>query len=89
VTLTGFVTPGDGPADGFDLTRLVITHCVIDAQPASIPIAASGAVGSGASLETGQWVTITGTVAATTDGRLSIDAATVEQIDEPADPYEY
>ena len=89
VTLTGFVTPGDGPADGFDLTRLVITHCVIDAQPASIPIAASGAVGSGVSLETGQWVTITGTVAATTDGRLSIDAATVEQIDEPADPYEY
>jgi uncharacterized repeat protein (TIGR03943 family) len=89
VTLTGFVTPGDGPADGFDLTRLVITHCVIDAQPASIPISASGAVSAGGSLETGQWVTITGTIAATTDGRLSIDAATVERIDEPADPYEY
>ena len=42
VTLTGFVTPGDA-ADGFDLTRLVITHCVIDAQPASIPVAASDA----------------------------------------------
>ena len=84
VTLTGFVTPGDGSASGFDLTRLVITHCVIDAQPASIPIAASDRA-----LETGQWVTITGTVTATTDGRLSIDAVSVEPIDEPADPYEY
>lgn len=84
VTLTGFVTPGDGSAGGFDLTRLVITHCVIDAQPASIPIGASDRA-----LETGQWVTITGTVTATDDGRLSIDAASVEPIDEPADPYEY
>jgi uncharacterized repeat protein (TIGR03943 family) len=84
VTLTGFVTPGDGSASGFDLTRLVITHCVIDAQPASIPIAASDSA-----LETGQWVTITGTVASTADGRLSIDAVSVEPIDEPADPYEY
>jgi uncharacterized repeat protein (TIGR03943 family) len=84
VTLTGFVTPGDGSESGFDLTRLVITHCVIDAQPASIPIAASDTA-----LETGQWVTITGTVASTADGRLSIDAVSVEPIDEPADPYEY
>ena len=83
VTLTGFVTPGDGSAGGFDLTRLVITHCVIDAQPASIPVAASGG------LETGQWVTITGTVSSTADGRLEIDASSVEPIDEPADPYEY
>ena len=83
VTLTGFVTPGDGSAAGFDLTRLVITHCVIDAQPASIPVAASDG------LETGQWVTITGTVSSTADGRLQIDASSVEPIDEPADPYEY
>ena len=83
VTLTGFVTPGDSSAGGFDLTRLVITHCVIDAQPASIPVAASDG------LETGQWVTITGTVSSTADGRLEIDASSVEPIDEPADPYEY
>ena len=82
VTLTGFVTPADG-TEGFDLTRLVITHCVIDAQPASIPVAASDA------LEIGQWVTVTGTVSSTADGRLEIDASSVEAIDEPADPYEY
>ncbi len=81
VTLTGFVTPGDGD---FQLTRLVITHCVIDAQPASIPV-----VGAQTSGETGQWVTVTGTVRSSSDGRLVIDAASVESIDEPQDPYEY
>lgn len=81
VELTGFVTPGE---DGeFDLTRLVITHCVIDAQPASLPIAAEDVP------DTGQWVTVTGTVRSTSDGRLVVDATTVEPIPEPEDPYEY
>jgi uncharacterized repeat protein (TIGR03943 family) len=83
IALTGFVTPGDG-AGGFDLTRLVVTHCVIDAQPASIPVAASGSP-----METGQWVTISGTVSSNADGRLEIDATSVEAIDAPEDPYEY
>ena len=81
IELTGFVTPGENGE--FDLTRLVITHCVIDAQPASVPV-----VGS-AIPDTGQWVTVTGTVRSTSDGRLEIDAASVAQIDEPEDPYEY
>jgi uncharacterized repeat protein (TIGR03943 family) len=83
VTLTGFVTPA-GDADGFRLTRLVITHCVIDAQPASLPIQSSGSVPS-----TGGWVTVTGTVRSTSGGALQIDAQSVESIDEPNDPYEY
>ncbi|MEU1973129.1 TIGR03943 family protein [Microbacterium sp. NPDC019599] len=81
VTLTGFVTPGD---TSFDLTRLVITHCVIDAQPASIPVEAGEAAP-----DTGQWVEITGTVRASADGQLSIVAESIERIDEPGDPYEY
>ena len=82
VELTGFVTPGEGGE--FDLTRLVITHCVIDAQPASLPVV------SGASApDTGQWVTITGTVRSSSDGQLVVDAAAVEEIGEPEDPYEY
>jgi uncharacterized repeat protein (TIGR03943 family) len=86
IELTGFVTPTDtAAADGaFDLTRLVITHCVIDAQPASLPV-----VGAVASPGTGQWVTITGTVRSSSDGRLVVDAAAVEEIAEPEDPYEY
>jgi uncharacterized repeat protein (TIGR03943 family) len=82
VELTGFVTPGEDGA--FDLTRLVITHCVIDAQPASLPVVA----GDGAPA-TGQWVTITGTVRSSSDGQLVVDAAAVEEIAEPQDPYEY
>ena len=84
VTLTGFVTPGES---GFDLTRMVITHCVIDAQPASIPIDATAT--DEQSPATGQWVRIEGTVRASTDGGLAIVADSVQLIDEPGDPYEY
>lgn len=86
VTLTGFVTPGED--GGFALSRLVITHCVIDAQSASIPVAV-GEDEASADAETGQWVTVEGMVRANSDGRLFIDAGTVELIDEPEDPYEY
>lgn len=81
VTLTGFITP-DG--DGVDLTRLVITHCVIDAQPAALPVGIDAG-----EYETGQWVTVTGTVKADDDGALRIEPTSVEAIDEPGDPYEY
>lgn len=80
ITLTGFVTPGD---DGFSLTRLVITHCVIDAQPASLPIAADGTAPG-----TGTWVTVTGTIR-DADGRLQVQASDVTVIEQPKDPYEY
>jgi len=84
VTLTGFVTPAE---DGdVNLTRMVISHCVIDAQPASVPVSGGGLDGD---YETGQWVEVTGTVRAGDDGTLSIESATVKRIDEPKDPYEY
>ena len=79
ISLTGFAAPGD---DGFDLTRLIITHCVIDAQPASLPVA-TGEIPSD-----GQWVTVTGTIR-DVDGQLRVDAASVTPVDEPEDPYEF
>lgn len=82
VRLTGFVTPGD---DGeLSLNRLVITHCVIDAQPAELPM--DGDVDG---LDTGQWVEIAGDIAVDDSGSLVIEAASIERIDEPEDPYEY
>lgn len=82
VELTGFVTPG---ADGsLDLTRMVITHCVIDAQPASVPIVADAG-----SYDVGQWVQVTGTVRAEGDGTLRVEPTDIVAIDEPKDPYEY
>ncbi len=82
VTLTGFVS-GDA-ADGFDLSRLVITHCVIDAQPARLQISSDASVPAD-----GQWVSVTGTVRASSTGELAIIADEVTAIDEPSDPYEY
>jgi uncharacterized repeat protein (TIGR03943 family) len=83
VTLTGFITPGQDGAT-FDLTRLVITHCVIDAQTARLPISAAVAAPA-----TGQWVTVTGTVRSSGDGALEVRADQVTTIDQPTDPYEY
>lgn len=82
VVLTGFVTPGD---DGsLRLTRLVITHCVIDAQPAGIPVQAEAST-----YATGQWVEVSGTVRELGDGSLVVTPTTITEIAEPVDPYEY
>lgn len=80
VELTGFVTAGD---DGIRLGRLVITHCVIDAQPAYVPVATDE------SFAKGQWVTVTGRVAAAADGTLRIEPDAITAVAEPDDPYEY
>lgn len=84
VTLTGFVTPDESSDDGVNLTRLVITHCVIDAQTATLPVAVDPG-----DYDTGQWVEVTGKVRADADGTLSIEPTDVVAIDEPKDPYEY
>ncbi len=82
VTLTGFVTPtGD---DEVNLTRLVITHCVIDAQPATLPVTIDAG-----EFDTGQWIEVEGTVRADADGSLHVEPTSVTAIDEPGDPYEY
>ncbi|MGP6206023.1 TIGR03943 family protein [Microbacterium sp.] len=83
VTLTGFVAPGDA-GTGFLLSRFVITHCVIDAQLAAVPIAWGGTAAP-----EGEWATVTGTVRSDSDGRLHIAAESVEAVPEPEDPYEY
>jgi uncharacterized repeat protein (TIGR03943 family) len=82
VTLVGFVTPGE--SDAMNLTRMVITHCVIDAQPAAVPVTIDAA-----EYGTGQWVEVTGTVKADADGALRVLPTSVVEIDEPGDPYEY
>lgn len=84
VTLTGFVTPADSRSDEVRLTRMVITHCVIDAQPAAVSVSADAGT-----YATGQWVEVTGTVKADADGTLRIVPTSVVEIDEPGDPYEY
>lgn len=83
VTLTGFV--GHDRDGGFDITRLVIVHCVIDAQAASVPVQQ---LTPPAALTQGEWVTITGTMATDASGSLVVDAQTIAPITTPTDPYE-
>lgn len=61
---------------------MVVTHCVIDAQTATLPVRADETP------ETGQWVEVVGSVREV-DGRLVVSADTVTPIAEPEDPYEY
>ncbi|MFS0894589.1 TIGR03943 family putative permease subunit [Microbacterium sp. 179-I 3D3 NHS] len=84
VTLIGFVTPAASGDDDVNLTRLVITHCVIDAQTATLPVTVDPG-----EYPTGQWVEVTGTVKADADGALRVVPTDVVAIDEPKDPYEY
>lgn len=93
VTLTGFVTPGED-AEAVSLTRMIITHCVIDAQPAAVPLSIDSDENgdpqfSNGQFTTGQWIEVTGTVTAADDGSLRVVASSVDAIDEPRDPYEY
>ncbi|HWK77823.1 TIGR03943 family putative permease subunit [Microbacterium sp.] len=87
VTLVGFVTPGQ--ADAVNLTRMIITHCVIDAQPAAVPVTMDAGEYGPDLVKTGQWIEVTGTVKADADGSLRVLPTSVVAIDEPGDPYEY
>ncbi|QSB24001.1 TIGR03943 family putative permease subunit [Curtobacterium sp. 24E2] len=89
VRLSGFVVPGDGGS--FTLTRFVISCCAVDAQPVGLGVVTDDADGSVP--DEGQWVTVTGALAAnpdqSADARIVIKAAKVQDIAQPEDPYEY
>lgn len=81
--LTGFVAPAD---DGFRLTRLVIVHCVIDAQAASVPVSLAPGVPDFAP---GEWVEVAGEFARSAAGGLVLEPVSIIPVAEPEDPYEY
>ena len=87
--MTGFVTHG---SDGtWYLTRLLVTCCAADATISKVEIRGDEADGAP---QTDSWVTVTGTWIP--KGKLGTDgawppvlkAAQVEQVKEPADPYD-
>ncbi|MCD1267957.1 TIGR03943 family protein [Microbacterium sp. MEC084] len=86
VTLTGFVTPDEGNAEALRLGRLVITHCVIDAQPASVPVVSPDWRDA---VEVGGWIQVDGIVTTDASGALLIEPREISSIPEPSDPYEY
>lgn len=86
VTLTGFVTPSAQDPDELRLTRMVITHCVIDAQPAAVPVTVQAWASD---LAVGDWIEIEGTITVSSEGALTIVPTGIVPVEEPGDPYEY
>ncbi|MBP2459005.1 putative repeat protein (TIGR03943 family) [Clavibacter michiganensis] len=91
VDITGFVSADpDDPDDVFYVTRFVITCCAVDAQPVGVPVYQPGWAST---LETDEWVRVTGPFASNPSARsrqpLAVVPQGVEPVDQPADPYVY
>lgn len=89
--VAGFVTPGaDASDDVFWVSRFVITHCAIDAQPVAVPVHLENWEDS---LSADQWVRVTGEFdtnpSSDSTEALALLPADVEQIEQPAEPYLY
>jgi uncharacterized repeat protein (TIGR03943 family) len=87
VRATGLALRADGLGAGeFALLRYAIAHCVADARPLALLVAASG----GRALAADQWVEVEGVLAITErDGSrlVTIAAERVRPIPEPPNPY--
>ncbi|MFO7691363.1 MAG: TIGR03943 family protein [Cryobacterium sp.] len=91
VRVLGFVSPdANDPENVFYVARFVVTCCAVDAQPIGVPVYLPGWQST---LETDQWVDVTGVLAINPSTRvaepLAIDPADITPVDRPADPYVY
>jgi putative membrane protein len=91
VDITGFVSADpDDPDDVFYVTRFVVTCCAVDAQPVGVPVYQPGWKST---LQTDEWVRVTGPFASNPSAKsrqpLAVMPQGVEQVDQPADPYVY
>lgn len=86
VSLVGFITPSADDPNGVRLTRMVITHCVIDAQPASVPVSIASWQSDYA---VGDWIEIVGTIRVADNGSLWIEPSNIAVTEEPWSPYEF
>lgn len=89
--VTGFVTPDtDDPENVFYVARFVVTCCAVDAQPLGVPVYLPG---WRQAHRVDSWVRVSGRFvpnpSATSMQEIVIDAASVEEIEQPADPYVY
>ncbi len=90
VRLTGLVVHSDELPDGFLLTRFVLTCCAADALPVQVGVRGGGTP------EEDTWVEVEGTLVppdevrpTDTDlPRVDLEATSVTEIPEPADPYQ-
>ena len=91
VDASGFVLPSAEDSENvFYITRFVVTHCAIDAQPVGVPVYLPG---WREEYEADQWVEASGALGANpaqsgTDPLVLVPEQ-LAGIDEPSDPYVY
>ncbi|WP_210508229.1 TIGR03943 family protein [Naasia sp. SYSU D00057] len=87
--VTGFVLDAESE-DTFYLSRYLITHCAIDAQPVGIPVHWPGWQDE---VEPGGWLSISGAFGANedplVDSSVVLTPDATEQVEQPDDPYVY
>jgi uncharacterized repeat protein (TIGR03943 family) len=86
----GFVTESEDSEDSFVLTRFVVSHCAIDAQPVGVTVYSPGWSDR---FEVGSWVSVDGAFAIAPDSSagspVSVAPESVAATPEPDVPYEY
>lgn len=84
VELVGFVThPADAPGT-FSLTRFYVSCCAADALPYSVPVSVSG----GRDRSDDEWLRVEGSLVQSGD-RWVLEAARIEAVEAPTEPYLY
>lgn len=91
VDVVGFVTADpEDPENMFYVSRFLISHCAIDAQPVGVPVYLENWQGS---FENDQWVQATGGMETNRSDRSSLPIALVPDdivgVDQPDEPYLY
>lgn len=90
VEVLGFVTPSPDSDDVFYVTRFVITHCAVDAQPVGVPVYQPGWQSQ---LAADDWVQVAGEFdsnqSTTSSAAIALTPSEVTGVDEPSDPYLY
>ena len=88
IAMLGFVSPDPESEDVFYVTRFVVTHCVIDAQPVGVPIYQPGWQDA---LQADDWVDVSGVFSAdpTTSGSHPVVQlpSQLDPVEAPEDPY--
>jgi uncharacterized repeat protein (TIGR03943 family) len=67
--------------DGFDLTRFVVSCCVVDAAVARVPVLATGSQAEGV------WVEVDGRLTVDAGGEPAVQASSVTRVEPPDPPY--
>jgi len=91
VNAFGFVTPDpEDPENMFYVSRFVITHCALDAQPIGVPVYLEGWQDT---LEPDEWVQVDGEFGSNRSSASALGIALlpdgVEAAEEPDEPYLY